>query len=131
VQPLIVPQHSSPIASRSAAAVRTPRRTIIQAIHRCSIRTGNEMAVRVDEVALAPGRHVQPARIRAVLQKAEIRQIRIHDLRHTFASLLLQQGESVGDLDRRVSELVLHVDVMDKYAGASDSVRKSLLTRRA
>jgi hypothetical protein len=44
---------------------------------------------------------------------------------------LLQQGESVGDLDRRVSELVLHVDVMDKYAGASDSVRKSLLTRRA
>jgi integrase len=30
-----------------------------------------------------------------ILQKAELRQIRIHDLRHTFASLLLQQGESI------------------------------------
>ena len=30
-----------------------------------------------------------------MLEKAELRQIRIHDLRHTFASLLLQQGESI------------------------------------
>ena len=30
-----------------------------------------------------------------MLEKAELRQIRVHDLRHTFASLLLQQGESV------------------------------------
>ena len=30
-----------------------------------------------------------------MLEKAELRRIRIHDLRHTFASLLLQQGESV------------------------------------
>jgi integrase len=30
-----------------------------------------------------------------MLEKAQLRQIRIHDLRHTFASLLLQQGESV------------------------------------
>jgi integrase len=29
-----------------------------------------------------------------LLEKAELRQIRIHDLQHTFASLLLQQGES-------------------------------------
>jgi len=29
------------------------------------------------------------------LEQAELRQIRIHALRHTFASLLLQQGESV------------------------------------
>lgn len=30
-----------------------------------------------------------------MLDKAKLRHIRIHDLRHTFASLLLQQGESV------------------------------------
>jgi hypothetical protein len=30
-----------------------------------------------------------------MLEKAELRKIRVHDLRHTFASLLLQQGESV------------------------------------
>lgn len=32
---------------------------------------------------------------RKALDKAELRQIRIHDLRHTYASLLLQAGESM------------------------------------
>lgn len=30
-----------------------------------------------------------------MLEKAELRQIRIHDLRHTLASLLLQQAKSI------------------------------------
>jgi integrase len=36
-------------------------------------------------------RHV----FKRMLEKAKLRHLRIHDLRHTFASLLLQQGESV------------------------------------
>ena len=30
-----------------------------------------------------------------VLEKAELRKIRVHDLRHTYASLLIQAGESL------------------------------------
>jgi len=44
------------------------------------------------------GTQLDPSNLRKVFQriltKAELRRVRFHDLRHTFASLLLQQGES-------------------------------------
>ena len=39
--------------------------------------------------------HVRHRVWRKLLAKAELRYIRVHDLHHTFASLLIQQGESL------------------------------------
>jgi integrase len=38
------------------------------------------------------GDHIRGRAFRTVLKKAGLRHIRIHDLRHTFASLLIQMG---------------------------------------
>ena len=49
-----------------------------------------------------------------ILQKADLRQIRIHDLRHTFASLLLQQGESIVYVKEQLGHASIQITV-DTY----------------
>ncbi|MEN3336618.1 MAG: hypothetical protein V7647_294 [Acidobacteriota bacterium] len=49
-----------------------------------------------------------------MLQKANLRHIRIHDLRHTFASLLLQQGESVVYVKEQLGHASIQITV-DTY----------------
>ena len=49
-----------------------------------------------------------------ILEKAELRQIRIHDLRHTFASLLLQQGESIVYVKEQLGHASIQITV-DTY----------------
>jgi integrase len=45
------------------------------------------------------------------LMKAKLRQIRIHDLRHTFASLLIQQGESLAYVRDQLGHSSIQVTV--------------------
>ena len=49
-----------------------------------------------------------------LLEKAGLRHIRIHDLRHTFASLLLQQGESVVYVKEQLGHSSIQITV-DTY----------------
>jgi integrase len=49
-----------------------------------------------------------------LLDKAGLRHIRIHDLRHTFASLLLQQGESVVYVKEQLGHASIQITV-DTY----------------
>ena len=46
-----------------------------------------------------------------LLSKAELRHIRFHDLRHTFASLLLQQGESLTYVKEQMGHHSIQVTV--------------------
>lgn len=49
-----------------------------------------------------------------VLQKAGLRYIRLHDLRHTFASLLIQQGESLAYVKEQLGHYSIQITV-DTY----------------
>jgi integrase len=71
-------------------------------------------------------RHV----FKRLLVKATLRHMRIHDLRHTFASLLLQQGESVVYVKEQLGHASIQITV-DTYGhlipganrGAADRTR--------
>ena len=49
-----------------------------------------------------------------LLAKAGLRYIRVHDLRHTFASLLIQNGESLAYVKEQMGPS-LHHDYGDTY----------------
>jgi len=46
-----------------------------------------------------------------ILEKAELRHRRIHDLRHTFASLLIQQGESLVYVKEQMGHASIQITV--------------------
>ena len=68
-------------------------------------------------------RHLQKS-----LTKANLRQIRFHDLRHTFASLLIQNGESLAYVKEQLghSSIKMTVDVYGHLVpGANRQARES------
>jgi len=69
--------------------------------------------------ASASGKPIDPDNFRKrvwpkILAKAKLRTIRIHDLRHTFASLLIQQGESLAYVKDQLGHHSISVTV-DTY----------------
>ena len=58
-----------------------------------------------------------------LLERAEIQKCRFHDLRHSFASLLLQKGESV----KVIQELLGHSMIsttLDIYTHTSEEIKR-------
>ena len=69
-------------------------------------------------------RHV----FKRMLLKAGLRHIRIHDLRHTFASLLLQQGESVVYVKEQLGHGSIQITV-DTYGHLIPGANRSAVDR--
>jgi integrase len=60
------------------------------------------------------GDNIRHRAFQAVLKKDGLRHIRIHDLRHTFASLLIQNGESLAYVKEQMGHHSIQVTV-DTY----------------
>jgi integrase len=69
-------------------------------------------------------RHV----FKRMLEKADLRQIRIHDLRHTFASLLLQQGESIVYVKDQLGHASIQITV-DTYGHLIPGANRAAVDR--
>ena len=49
------------------------------------------------------------------VQRARLRKIRIHDLRHTYATLRIPKGDNIGDISRQLGHSSIEV-TMDIYS---------------
>ena len=63
-----------------------------------------------------------------LLTKAGLRQIRVHDLRHTFASLLIQQGESLAYVKEQMGHHSIKITV-DVYGHLVPGGNKAAVDR--
>jgi Phage integrase family len=96
---------------------------------RC-LKKGVEMSEWVFPSRQGPAleeRNVQHVFTRMLL-KAELRKIRIHDLRHTFASLLLQHGESVVYVKEQLGHSSIQITV-DTYGHLIPGANRAAVDR--
>jgi integrase len=64
----------------------------------------------------------------ALLEKAKLRQIRFHDLRHKYASLLIQNGESLAYVKEQLGHSSIQVTV-DVYGHLVPSANRAALDK--
>ena len=59
---------------------------------------------------------------RPLLQKAEVRHIRVHDARHTYASLMLRRGVPIAYVSRQLghSSIQVTVDLYGHFVPGAD-----------
>jgi integrase len=92
----------------------TALRTLRTERKRAAFKAGQPMA---QAVFLTPdGRAVDGDNLRSrvfyrLLEKASLREIRFHDLRHTYASLPIQQGESLAYVQQQLGHSSIQVTV--------------------
>ena len=55
-----------------------------------------------DVGGIIDGDHLRKRTFAKVLEKAELRHIRMHDLRHTYASLRIAKGDNLQDVSRQL-----------------------------
>ena len=63
-----------------------------------------------------------------LLEKAELRRIRLHDLRQTYASLLIQQGESLAYVQEQLGHSSIQVTV-DTYGHLIPGANRAAVDR--
>ena len=63
-----------------------------------------------------------------LLEKAEVRQVRLHDLRHTYVSLLIQQGESLAYVRDQLGHSSIQVTA-DVYGHLVPSANRAAVDR--
>ena len=63
-----------------------------------------------------------------LLEKADVRQVRLHDLRHTYASLLIQPGESLAYVRDQLGHSSIQVTV-DVYGHLVPSANRAVVDR--
>lgn len=49
------------------------------------------------------------------LEKAELRRIRIHDLRHTYATLRISKGDNIADVSKQLGHHAINITVDTYY----------------
>jgi hypothetical protein len=67
---------------------------------------------------------------RPLLEKAELRRIRFHDLRHTYASLLIAQGESLAYVKDQLGQSSIKITV-DLYGHLVPGANRGAVERLA
>jgi integrase len=69
-----------------------------------------------------------PRRFHPALAAADLPRLRFHDLRHTYASLLLDQGENIKYIQRQLGHISIQV-TMDIYGHLMEDVNQEAVIK--